>query len=67
MQDQIDAALAEADWHCGYYAGYSEARFNLLAKIADEARRYAAMYPDATDGRNTFVMFADWVSRLPSK
>ena len=31
--------------------------------IASEARRYAAMYPEASDGRNTFIMFAEWVER----
>lgn len=29
--------------------------------IIKEARRYAAFYPEGSDGRNTFVMFADWV------
>ncbi len=36
----------------------------LLGQIEAEARRYAGMYPDASDGRNTFVVFADWVARL---
>jgi hypothetical protein len=31
--------------------------------IADEARRYAGLYPEASDGRNTFLMFADFVER----
>lgn len=29
--------------------------------IALEARRYASFYPEASDGRNTFVGFAEWV------
>ena len=36
----------------------------LVQKIEAEARRYAGHYPEASDGRNTFVMFADWVSSL---
>lgn len=31
--------------------------------IASEARRYAAMYPEASDGRNTFVLFAEWIEK----
>lgn len=33
--------------------------------VAAEARRYAEMYGSGTDGRNTFVIFADWADRLP--
>jgi hypothetical protein len=35
-----------------------------LTKVEAEARRYAEMYPQSSDGRNTFVIFADWVARL---
>lgn len=33
----------------------------LTARIAQEARRYAGFYEPASDGRNTFEMFADFV------
>lgn len=36
----------------------------VTAFIEDEARRYASFYPDASDGRNTFVIFADMVADL---
>ena len=29
--------------------------------IAIEARRYASHYPSGSDGRNTFVLLAEWV------
>lgn len=29
--------------------------------IADEARRYASHYKPGSDGRNTFVMLAEWI------
>lgn len=29
--------------------------------IAQEARRYASFYPEASDGRNTFVLFAEMI------
>lgn len=41
-----------------------DAMVALTAFIEAEARRYAGMYPEASDGRNTFVMFADMVSDL---
>lgn len=34
----------------------------LIQKIEAEARRYAEMYQPHSDGRNTFVIFADWVA-----
>jgi Lar family restriction alleviation protein len=37
---------------------------SLAQRIEAEARRYAEMYPQSSDGRNTFVMFADWVAGL---
>jgi hypothetical protein len=36
----------------------------VRAKIETEARRYAEMYEPHSDGRNTFVIFADWVAAL---
>lgn len=37
------------------------------AAIAAEARRYASHYPEASDGRNTFIIFADWVEARGTK
>jgi len=36
----------------------------MIQKIEQEARRYAEMYPQSSDGRNTFNIFADWVAAL---
>lgn len=36
---------------------------NELEAIATEARRYASHYPQSSDGRNTFEIFADFVAR----
>jgi|GEM_PF-6412689 len=33
----------------------------LSKEIAEKAREYAAHYPEASDGRNTFIIFADWI------
>jgi hypothetical protein len=32
-------------------------------KVSDEARRYAGHYKEASDGRNTFILFAEWAER----
>lgn len=35
--------------------------------ISAEARRYASHYPQSSDGRNTFVMLAEWIeNRRPA-
>jgi Lar family restriction alleviation protein len=36
----------------------------LLKKVEDEARRYAGLYDQGSDGRNTFTIFAEWASSL---
>lgn len=39
----------------------------LIDQVAAEARRYAEMYPQHSDGRNSFRMFAEWVDNLADK
>lgn len=39
----------------------------VTAHVEAEARRYAAFYPEASDGRNTFVIFADTVTSVTAK
>lgn len=34
----------------------------LIIHFEDEARRYAGAYPQSSDGRNTFIMFADMIA-----
>lgn len=31
--------------------------------IADQARLYASYYPEGSDGRNTFIILAEWIER----
>jgi Lar family restriction alleviation protein len=31
--------------------------------ISEEARRYASHYPQSSDGRNTFIMLAEWIDQ----
>lgn len=52
----------ECDDGCRY-PGATASR-TLIQKIEAEARRYAEMYQPSSDGRNTFVIFADWVAAL---
>lgn len=44
-----------------------DAIVTLTDFIEAEARRYAGFYPEASDGRNTFVIFADMVSDLTAE
>lgn len=46
-----------------FVAGARGAFHELIQTIAAEARRYAEMYPEASDGRNTFAMFAEWIEK----
>ena len=34
---------------------------NERKEIAEQARRYAGHYKEGSDGRNTFVMLAEWI------
>jgi hypothetical protein len=35
---------------------------DLIQSIENEARRYAEMYQPGSDGRNTFLIFAEWIA-----
>lgn len=32
-------------------------------ECAAKARQFAACYPDSSDGRNTFILLAEWIER----
>ena len=34
---------------------------NERKEIAEQARRYAGHYKEGSDGRNTFIMLAEWI------
>lgn len=53
---QIEAAEAEAERLRKVAEGEREA-------IAEEARRYAGFYSEGSDGRNTFILLAEWIER----
>jgi len=40
---------------------YEQGRDEEREAIAAEARRYASFYPEGSDGRNTFILFAEWI------
>lgn len=35
--------------------------------IANKARQYAGYYPEASDGRNTFILLAEWIEARATK
>lgn len=41
-------------------AKIDEARRKAFNEVGRKAREYAAHYPEASDGRNTFIIFAEW-------
>ncbi len=43
------------------YANMAEALLVERQAIASEARRYAEMYSESSDGRHTFLILADWI------
>ena len=45
-------------------SSWNDRKPTYIGKIAEEARRYAGFYPQSSDARNTFVMFAEWVDSL---
>lgn len=51
-----DALTQERPFIVGANHGYEVA----MGQAAEEARRIAAMYPQSSDGRNTFTLFAEW-------
>lgn len=64
---QIEDMSRADGFHAGYVHGKTvgEARASLARRKAFEeagqkAREYAAHYPEASDGRNTFIIFAEW-------
>jgi hypothetical protein len=46
-----------------YVDGYADGMTCAMKRAAIEARRYASHYPEASDGRNTFILFAEWAER----
>jgi hypothetical protein len=46
-------------------AGRLEAAETEREAIANEARRYAGHYPQSSDGRNTFILLAEWIEARP--
>lgn len=42
-----------------------QARRQAFDEVGKKAREYAAHYPEASDGRNTFIIFAEWAEGRP--
>jgi hypothetical protein len=54
------AHRAERPFIMGANHGYDAA----MEQVAEEARRFAAMYGEGSDGRNTFIIFAEWAEKM---
>lgn len=56
------SAKARDAIEAGTWCGDVEAALMAERKaIADKAREYAEHYPPHSDGRNTFVLLAEWI------
>lgn len=53
---QLESALFEIE-------RLEAARIAEREMIANTAREWSEHYPQSSDGRNTFILFADWVER----
>lgn len=36
---------------------------DVWARVSEKARTYARCYPEASDGRNTFILFSEWAEQ----
>lgn len=45
---------------CSPTAGGGE---DVWARVSEKARTYARCYPEASDGRNTFILFSEWAEQ----
>ncbi|WP_200939851.1 hypothetical protein [Brevundimonas sp. Root1279] len=58
------------EWSAEQQAELDTARADLarkdaaLSQVGPKARQWAGFYPEASDGRNTFIMFAEWAEGL---
>jgi hypothetical protein len=59
LMDEVERLTSDRPFILGANHGYDEA----MGQVAAEARRYASHYPDGSDGRNTFIIFAEWADR----
>lgn len=62
-QSVQEALRAAADAIRQLRANRAEAVDHERNVIAEQARIYAGHYPEASDGRNTFILLAEWIER----
>ncbi len=61
-EDTREAAIAA--WNTRPLEQQIERLTQALDHLESEARRFASFYPEASDGRNTFVIFADKIASV---
>ncbi len=63
--DAIMSAKAIAAWNTRTTSlAAQDGLVEALTYLESEARRFAGMYPEASDGRNTFLIFADKIASV---
>lgn len=60
VEKERERSQSERPFIMGANHGYDTA----MDQVVEEAQRFAEMYPQSSDGRNTFEIFADWARRM---
>ena len=58
--ERLRARVAELEADRPFIIGANHGWDEAMEQVSAEARRYASCYPQSSDGRNTFVMLAEW-------
>lgn len=64
LRSQLATAQATYLQFCKKHDEEMEKAIKALDTAESEARRYAEMYPQSSDGRNTFIILADRIATL---
>ena len=64
VQELIRAETERLQSDRPFIMGANHGYDTAMDQVAEEAQRFAAMYPQSSDGRNTFEIFVDWARRM---
>ena len=64
IREAVEAEREHLQSDRPFIMGANHGYDTAMDQVVDEARRFAEMYPQSSDGRNTFEIFADWARRM---
>ena len=65
MLDEAASRISQQD--AELEAAEANARALAFAEVEQKAREWAEHYPQSSDGRNTFILFAEWAEGQASR